>query len=179
MVLVRDRDPRPARGGRSARTATGELDWARQLLHLLDKTMLVLMDRGFDAGDFLAEVAGTGAQFLVRLNASRRPRSCAACPTGPSPSVIGGVKVRIIAAEVTVTCHDGTSYGGWYRLATTLLDHRAFPAARLMRPLPRALGATRSRLERVELAEGGPIHVGDVVPGPVCKDRPRPGVRCG
>ncbi len=24
-------------------------------------------------------------------------------------------------AEVTVTCHDGTSYGGTYRLATTLL----------------------------------------------------------
>ena len=27
-------------------------------------------------------------------------------------SLIGGVKVRIITAEVTVTCHDGTSYGG-------------------------------------------------------------------
>jgi hypothetical protein len=46
--------------------------------------------------------------------------------------VIGGVKVRVIAAEVTVTCHDGTTYGGWYRLATTLLDHRAFPAGALM-----------------------------------------------
>jgi hypothetical protein len=42
------------------------------------------------------------------------------------------VKVRIIAAEVTVTCHDGTTYGGWYRLATTLLAHRAFPAGTLM-----------------------------------------------
>jgi hypothetical protein len=113
-------------------TATSELDWARQLLHLLDKTMLVLMDRGFDAGDFLAEVAGTGAQFLVRLNASRRPPVLRHLPDGSFTSVIGGVRVRIIAAEVTVTCHDGTSYGGWYRLATTLLDHRAFPATRLM-----------------------------------------------
>jgi hypothetical protein len=113
-------------------TATSELDWARQLLHLLDKTMLVLMDRGFDAGDFLAEVAGTGAQFLVRLNASRRPPVLRHLPDGSFTSVIGGVKVRVIAAEVTVTCHDGTSYGGWYRLATTLLDHRALPAARLM-----------------------------------------------
>jgi hypothetical protein len=112
--------------------ATGELDWARQLLRLLDKTMLVLMDRGFDAGDFLAEVAGTGAQFLVRLNASRRPPVLRHLPDGSFASVIGGVKVRVIAAEVTVTCHDGTVYGGWYRLATTLLDHRAFPAARLM-----------------------------------------------
>ena len=32
---------------------------------------------------------------------------------------------------MTVTCHDGTSYGGTYRLATTLLDHRAWPAAAL------------------------------------------------
>jgi hypothetical protein len=33
---------------------------------------------------------------------------------------------------VTVTCRDGTRYGGEYRLATTLTDHRAFPAAALM-----------------------------------------------
>ncbi len=112
--------------------ATGELDWARQLLHLLDTSMLVLMDRGFDAGDFLAGVAGTGAQFLVRLNASRRPPVLRCLPDGSCTSVIGGVKVRIIAAEITVTCHDGTVYGGWYRLATTLLDYRAFPAGRLM-----------------------------------------------
>jgi hypothetical protein len=31
-----------------------------------------------------------------------------------------------------VTCHDGTTYGGTYRLATTLLDHRAYPAQSLM-----------------------------------------------
>ena len=47
-------------------------------------------------------------------------------------SLIGGVKVRIITAEVTVTCHDGTTYGGSYRLATTLPDHRAWPAAALI-----------------------------------------------
>jgi hypothetical protein len=112
--------------------ATGELDWARKLLHLLDTTMLVLMDRGFDAGDFLAEVAATRAQFLVRLNANRKPPVLRHLPDGSFTSVIGGVKVRIIAAQVTVTCHDGTTYSGWYRLATTLLDHSAFPAHRLM-----------------------------------------------
>ena len=52
--------------------ANGELTWARQLLHLLDDTMLVLMDRGFDGGQFLAEVAATRAQFLVRLTATRK-----------------------------------------------------------------------------------------------------------
>jgi hypothetical protein len=131
MALV-ETGTRALLGAAFGPTATSELDWARQLLHLLDSTMLVLMDRGFDAGDFLAEVAGTGARFLVRLNASRRPPVLRYLPDGSFISVIGGVKVRIIAAEVTVTCHDGTSYGGWYRLATTLLDHGAFPAARLI-----------------------------------------------
>ena len=114
-------------------TAVGELDWARQLLHLLDATMLVLMDRGFDAGTFLAEVAATKAQFLVRLTACRRPPVLRHLPDGSVLSLIGGVKVRIIIAEVTVTCHDGTTYGGVWRLATTLLDHRAYPAEAVMR----------------------------------------------
>jgi hypothetical protein len=131
MALV-ETGTRALLGAAFGSTATSELDWARQLLHLLDKTMLVLMDRGFDAGDFLAGVAGTGAQLLVRLNASRKPPVLRYLPDGSFTSVIGGVKVRVIAAEVTVTCHDGTTYGGWYRLATTLLDHRAFPAGTLM-----------------------------------------------
>jgi Insertion element 4 transposase N-terminal/Transposase DDE domain len=132
VMTLAETGTRALLGAALGSTATGEADWARQLLHLLDETMLVLMDRGFDAGDFLAEVAGTRAQFLVRLNASRRPPVLRYLPDGSFTSVIRGVKVRIIAAEVIVTCHDGTTYGGWYRLATTLLDHQAFPAGRLM-----------------------------------------------
>jgi hypothetical protein len=112
--------------------ADGELTWARRLLHLLDQTMLVLMDRGFDGGQFLREVAATKAQFLVRLTATRRPPVLRWLPDGSFISVIGGIKVRIIHAEVTVTCHDGTCYGDVYRLAATLLDHRAYPAQALI-----------------------------------------------
>jgi Insertion element 4 transposase N-terminal len=65
-------------------TGTGEQDWARQLLGLLDATMLVLMDRGSDAAGFLAEVAATKAQFLVRLTATGARRSWPGCPTGRS-----------------------------------------------------------------------------------------------
>jgi hypothetical protein len=113
-------------------TASGEQAWARKLLHLLDATMLVLMDRGFDAGEFLGEVAATRAQFLVRLTSLRRPPVLGHLPDGSVLSLIGGVKVRIIEASVTVTCHDGTTYSGMYRLATTLLDHRAYPAGALI-----------------------------------------------
>jgi Insertion element 4 transposase N-terminal/Transposase DDE domain len=113
-------------------TTDGEVTWARQLLHLLDETMLVLMDRGFDAGQFLAQVAATQAQFLVRLTAARRPPVLARLPDGSFTSLIGGVTVRIIEASVRVTCHDGTRYGGSYRLATTLTDWRAYPAGALI-----------------------------------------------
>ena len=41
--------------------------------------------------------------------------------------------MRIIEAEVIVTCADGTRYCGRYRLATTLLEHRRYPAAALIR----------------------------------------------
>jgi hypothetical protein len=59
--------------------AIGETDYARTLLPLLRKDMLVLADRGFDAGEFLTELADTGAKFLVRL--------CA--PTAACPSATG------------------------------------------------------------------------------------------
>jgi hypothetical protein len=112
--------------------ADGETAWAGKLLHLLDATMLLLMDRGFDSGDFLAAVAATRAQFLVRLASVRKPPVLRHLPDGSFLSVIGGVKVRIITAHVTVTCHDGTVYGDVYRLATTLPDHRAYPAGALI-----------------------------------------------
>jgi len=111
-------------------TADGELTWARKLLHLLDETMLVLMDRGFDAAEFLAQVAAARAQFLVRLNANRRPPVLSHLPDGSFTSLIGGVKVRIIEASVTVTCHDGTRYGGTYRLATTCWTTAPIPPPR-------------------------------------------------
>jgi hypothetical protein len=132
LMTLAETGTRALAGAVFGTTADGELDWARKLLHLLDATMLVLMDRGFDAGEFLAQVAAARAQFLVRLNAARRPPVLARLPDGSALSLIGGVKVRIIAASVTITCHDGTSYGDSYRLATTLLDHRAYPAGALI-----------------------------------------------
>ena len=112
--------------------ADGEAVWARKLLPLLDATMLLLMDRAFDDGPFLAQVAAQKAQFLVRLSSLRKPRVLAHLPDQSYLTVIGGVKVRVITARVTVTCHDGTSYGDAYRLATTLLDHRRHPAGALV-----------------------------------------------
>jgi hypothetical protein len=113
--------------------ATGETDYARKLLHLLGPDMLVLADRGSGAGAFLAEVAATRAQFLVRLCSTRRLPVMARLDDGSFLSRIGELTVRIIEAHVTVRCADGTTYTGSYRLATTLLDHRLYPAGALIR----------------------------------------------
>ena len=48
-------------------------------------------------------------------------------------SRIGELTVRVIDANVTVTCADGTHYTGRYRLATTLAAHRRYPAPALIR----------------------------------------------
>jgi hypothetical protein len=113
-------------------TAEGETSYARQLLPLLDDTMLVLWDRGFDANDFLAAVAKTGAQFLGRCRSSRRPPVLTRLRDGSYLSRMGTLTVRIVEAVVTVTCADGTTYTGTYRLVTSLLDARRYPASALI-----------------------------------------------
>jgi hypothetical protein len=133
LMTVCETGTRALIGAVSGTPADGEVRWARKLLRLLDASMLVLMDRGFDAGEFLAEVHATRAQFLVRLLSVRRPPVLRRFPGGSVLSVIAGIQVRVITATVTVTCHDGTSYGDSYRLATTLLDWRAYPASALIR----------------------------------------------
>ena len=112
--------------------ATGETDYARRLLPLLNSDMLVLTDRGFDGAEFLTAVAGTGAQFLTRLCSTRRLPVAARLDDGSFLARLGQLPVRIILAEVTVTCADGTRYTANYRLATTLLDPRRHRATALI-----------------------------------------------
>jgi hypothetical protein len=114
-------------------TTTGESRYARRLCALLGPDMLVLADRAFDGNDLLAAVAGRGAQFLVRLKSTRRPPVAAHLCDGSFLSRIGEVVVRIIDADITVICADGTKIAGRYRLATTLLDSRRDSAAALIR----------------------------------------------
>lgn len=112
--------------------ATGEIDYARALLGLLGPDMLVLTDRGFDAAAFLTELAGTGAQFLTRLRCTRALPVLARLDDGSHLSRIGRLTVRVITADITVTCADGTRYTANYRLATTLVDPRQHPARALI-----------------------------------------------
>jgi hypothetical protein len=179
--------------------ATGEIDYARALLPLLNADMLVLADRGFDAQAFLIDLADTGAQFLIRLRSTRRLPMLARLDDGSYLSRIGALRVRIITADITVTCADGTRYTASYRLATTLCDPRRLPRVAAHRRLPRTLGArdrlpcaaahpgrrSRIAIHRPGRAGTGNVGTADRLPGAaarhgrcsgiVPRHRPRPG----
>jgi hypothetical protein len=113
-------------------TATGETAYAKRLLHLLRPDMLVLWDKGFDGNDFITAVTNTGAQIVGRLRSNRRAPILSLLTDGSYLSVIGSVPVRIVDAQITVTCADGTIFDASYRLVTTLTDARRHPAGALV-----------------------------------------------
>jgi hypothetical protein len=71
--------------------------------------------------------------LLCRACSSRNPQVREHLPDGSYLSCLDGLSVRIIEADVAVTGADGSRIGDRYRLITTLLDHRRFPAAALVR----------------------------------------------
>ena len=92
-----------------------------------------LLDRAFDANAFLGEVAATGALLLARAKSTRRPPVLGHLPDGSYLSHLDGLAVRVIEASVTMTGADGSRVRDGYRLITTLMDHRRFPAAAVVR----------------------------------------------
>ncbi|MFE9728803.1 IS4 family transposase [Streptomyces sp. NPDC005794] len=113
-------------------TRRGEISYATALLEHLGPEMLVLWDRGFDGNDFFAAVHATGAQILGRIKHRRRLPVLHQLADSSYLSVIGGVRVRIIEARVSIHCSDGSTFDGSYRLATTLVDADRYPAERLV-----------------------------------------------
>ena len=116
-------------GGKGDRN---EAPLGRQLVPLLREGMLLLADRAYDAAGLLAAVAATGAHFLVRGSASRKPAVLDVLPDGSYLSQIDGLRVRIIEADLEVTGADGTAIGDNYRLLTTLTGWRRYPAGELI-----------------------------------------------
>ena len=105
--------------------------------------MLLLADADFDAIDFLHDLADTGAQFLVRSSARRRPVIQQRLPDGSYLATLNtavyraGVgyrllPVRVIEAWITVTLADGTTRREPWRLVTSLLDAERYPARELI-----------------------------------------------
>jgi hypothetical protein len=132
LVALCETGTRALLGAAFGPVAPAETVYAEQLLPLLDDSMLLLADRGFDTDEFLDKSAATGAQLLVRLKNQRTPARWAHLPDGSYLTRIRGVRLRIIDAQVTATTSAGVRIIGHYRLATTLLDHRRHPATELV-----------------------------------------------
>lgn len=113
-------------------TSSGETTYAAGLLPSMRLGMIVLCDRNFDAGKLIQAIAATKADLLVRLKRNRKLPVLARYPDGSWLSTIGTTRVRVVQAEITIATRAGR-VTGVYRLATTLLDHRRYPAFELVR----------------------------------------------
>ncbi|MGH3813039.1 MAG: IS4 family transposase [Pseudonocardiaceae bacterium] len=119
----------------------GETTYTPRLLRSLRAGMILLADRNFAAAGLLTQIAGTGAQVLVRLKNDRKTPVLRRYPDGSYLSTLGSLRVRVLDCEITISTTAGR-HTGVYRLATTLTDHRAFPAADLIGLYHQRWGAT-------------------------------------
>ena len=112
-------------------TTSGETSYAPGLLRSLRAGMIVLMDRNFAAAALIAAIARTEADVLVRVKNGRKLPVLHRYLDGSYQSRLGATPVRVIEAQITIATSAGRRTG-IYRLVTTLLDHRACPAAELI-----------------------------------------------
>ncbi|MRH93435.1 IS4 family transposase [Nocardia sp. SYP-A9097] len=113
----------------------GETSYAPTLVRCLRPGMLVLADRNFAVASLIGAIAATDADLLIRCKDNRTLARIGRCPDGSYLTVLDGVRLRVIAAEITVTGtgkHHRKHHVGRYRLPTTLTDHRRFPATEIV-----------------------------------------------
>jgi len=104
--------------------SSGETTCARLLLPGLRAGMILLADRNVGAGSLAAQIAATGAEFLIRVrtgNGAPKLPVMGRLPDGSWLSRFGGVPVRVIDAEIAIATSAGRA-AGRYRLITTLAD---------------------------------------------------------
>jgi hypothetical protein len=102
-----------------------------RLLGSLHAGMLVLLDRNLTTNTLARGIAATDAHLLGRCKTDRKLPVLRRLHDSSWLSVMGGVTVRVIAAEITIATSAGRATAG-YRLATTLIDARSWPAATLV-----------------------------------------------
>ena len=112
--------------------SVGETSMAPRLLRCLRSGMVLLADRNFAVRDLIGQIADTGAHVVIRCKDDRKLPPVRRLGDGSWLSVLGAVTVRVLDAEITVTCEQTTRVVR-YRLITTLTDPKAFPALELMR----------------------------------------------
>jgi hypothetical protein len=137
-------------------TATGEVTYAYELIASMRAGMIVLLDRNFGAAGLLAAIAASDAHVLVRLKDNRKMPVIDRRRDGSYLSVIGVTRVRVITAEIVVATRAGR-VTCVYRLATTLLDERRYPAFELVKLYHRRWEIETAYLEIKSTILGGRV----------------------
>ena len=117
----------------------GEAPAARHLLRSVGPGMLLLWDRGFHGYELVRRTLARGADFLGRTKTNVVLRPTEVLPDGSYLSVVypspkarrrreGGLVVRVVEYALDTPAGPGRER---YRLLTSLLDPRAFPATGL------------------------------------------------
>lgn len=109
-----------------------ETAYAPELSGCLKRGMLLLADRNFAVTALIEQITGTGADLLIRAKLNRRVPAIEYLSDGSWLTRSGTVTVRVIDAEIAVTCAGGPRRRERYRLITSLTDHRRHPAADLV-----------------------------------------------
>lgn len=113
-------------------TTVGEVPYAKQLVTSLRSPMVVLLGRAFGAADLIEAVVKAKAYLVVRVKDNRKLPVIRRLPDGSFLSVIGQLRVRVVECQIHVQTTAGRATTV-YRLVTTLVDHRQYPAFDLVR----------------------------------------------
>ena len=112
-------------------TSNGETTYTDRLAVSIRAGMLVLTDRNLTTAALTGRIAATGGHLLGRCKSGRKLPVVGRLPDGSWLSLLGGVTVRVVQAEITIATRAGRATAS-YRLATTLTDPRSWPAATLV-----------------------------------------------
>jgi hypothetical protein len=136
---------------------TGETSYAPRLFGCLRPGMVLLADRMFAVKGLVTQISVTGADLLIRCKNNRSLPRLETLPDGSWRSVLGGVAVRVVDAEITVTLSGTRRRTGRYRLITTLTDHRRYPALELVKLYHHRWEIETSYLELKSTTLGGRV----------------------
>lgn len=110
----------------------GETSYAPKLLGCLKPGMLLLADRNFAVTALVEQIASAHAELLIRCKDARVLPPIRTLPDRTWLARMGAVTVRVIDARISVVLDGGAARCGHYRLVTTLLDEKQYPAEELV-----------------------------------------------
>ncbi|WP_273590941.1 IS4 family transposase [Mycobacterium marinum] len=135
----------------------GETTYAPTLLRCLKPDILLLADRNFAVTALVEQIARAHANLLIRCKDTRVLPPIKMLPDRTWLARMGAVTVRVIDARISVRLDGGATRCGHYRLITTLIDEKRYPADELVRLYHQRWEIETSYLELKSTILGGRV----------------------